>query len=1014
MASRKQSTRNSASATKADCHVLSSTTQFERWENRKAKRKHLFLGKSNNTQKGHAKRIPTNVLSCWEVNMGFDERGIISTDFNDVDSWLVRVTPCCHCITFQYDRPLKKSLKAFSSHHDIQIAERYQCQTLWATKGTRMSGTKNDIVSKRACPEALDDIPSECPLESGAKKQKNSSIDKEKIVPDVHISMSKAGLTLEDTSLETWEAMEQLEMKLKAKYEYDLSEYKIENAKLTAIAKTGVETVKEALLNEKLMAIAKTDTEKVKEALEEEFEEKCRQFEAEKGVLEVALEEKKQENVSLSLENQELDEKLQSAVAEKIRASSRTYVQQLEDCTRRNMQVGLNRKWAAERLADVIRKDAYGGLCGNHLEKTIHDEIQKANPYKDGMEVCRVLDMGSGQLNLSGLEMLRKGIEGDENGKVKYGGGWLSSKYFLQKAQKKVNEAAKLEIPFIEIPTPDLDGIVFKEGIDDFSKLLMFLLEMFKLDGIARDPTQPPVQIAATLDGADISRNVSHVTAGIKILDPRAIDPISHLPIGMDGSKKVQSRELCFPFKMILTRDTKSLYQEHFKDFFDFFGRLRDEGLPTHGIRPMMVSSPQDMSSIWKAIGRGGGCKNKTFFCYCCAATSKDSAKPRKIQCQSCIEKGRSKCYHSDMGDVSTLARLHGDLQEMTTTHQFLQFEDTSQTLAELQSHLDPSQFEKEKDQSNIDFVASSDHQKREHYLHYLKPDLSLLGLSLMGTYDERVGRLCTALELMTKKIDMETTMRITGEQAGALLMLRQAIPCILHCENRCGEKFIKMFLLEIFNHFDGDTDTQEQFLKQFEEFVNLNVLGKPWRKANWRLHTTENVDKQKTIGDQGMPNTHVRKFIDAFDELADNFMWHDEERKIKWKQCIAEWKLVMEMARQREDFSDEEIDQFGNQCDVFFELWVDLTQLQGMTNYFHMIGSGHMTYYLREWRNLYRYSQQGWEALNSLLKNIYFRRTQRGGHKGDGSTRNSKLEPIANWIQRRLFFMSKKYKNIQ
>jgi hypothetical protein len=121
-----------------------------------------------------------------------------------------------------------------------------------------------------------------------------------------------------------------------------------------------------------------------------------------------------------------------------------------------------------------------------------------------------------------------------------------------------------------------------------------------------------------------------------------------------------------------------------------------------------------------------------------------------------------------------------------------------------------------------------------------------------------------------------------------------------------------------------------------------------------------------------------------------------------------------MEMAHQRENFTDEEIDAFSTQCNNFFEVWVDLTGLEGMTNYIHMIGSGHMTYYLREWRNLYRYSQQGWEALNSLLKNIYFRWTQRGGHKGDGKSKNSKLPSIAKWLQWRLFFLSGKYKDIK
>jgi hypothetical protein len=202
--------------------------------------------------------------------------------------------------------------------------------------------------------------------------------------------------------------------------------------------------------------------------------------------------------------------------------------------------------------------------------------------------------------------------------------------------------AAREEISCHEIPDPELDGFAFKVGVaDDYSKLLILLLEMFKLDGIAKDSTQAPVQIACMLDVADISRKVSHVTAEIKILDPRAINHISPLPIGLDGLKKVQSWELCFPFKMILTRDTKSLYKEQFKDFFDFFGRLRDEGLPETGIRPINMASPQDMSSIiWKGIGRGGGYKVKTYFCYCCATTSKESATPRKLLCASCIEKG--------------------------------------------------------------------------------------------------------------------------------------------------------------------------------------------------------------------------------------------------------------------------------------------------------------------------------------------------------------------------------------
>ncbi len=80
------------------------------------------------------------------------------------------------------------------------------------------------------------------------------------------------------------------------------------------------------------------------------------------------------------------------------------------------------------------------------------------------------MDLGSGQLNLSGFELLRKGIEGDVNGRVKYGGGWLTTKYYLQQANTKVHAAAQLVISFQEVPTPDLDGFSF-----DYSKMLVSL-----------------------------------------------------------------------------------------------------------------------------------------------------------------------------------------------------------------------------------------------------------------------------------------------------------------------------------------------------------------------------------------------------------------------------------------------------------------------------------------------------------------------------------------------------------
>ena len=138
----------------------------------------------------------------------------------------------------------------------------------------------------------------------------------------------------------------------------------------------------------------------------------------------------------------------------------------------------------------------------------------------------------------------------------------------------------------------------------------------------------------------------------------------------------------------------------------------------------------------------------------------------------------------------------------------------------------------------------------------------------------------------------------------------------------------------------------------------------------------------------------------------------NERARKEAWDNCRTLWLGVMELARKKEDFSDEEIDDLQDKCDDFTEKWIKL--LPGdmaMTNYFHIIAAGHLRYYLQEWRNLYRYSQQGWEGMNSVVKSLLHKRSQRGGHGGKKDQKNSKSEPIARWSLRRMFFFSGEYK---
>ena len=112
---------------------------------------------------------------------------------------------------------------------------------------------------------------------------------------------------------------------------------------------------------------------------------------------------------------------------------------------------------------------------------------------------------------------------------------------------------------------------------------------------------------------------------------------------------------------------------------------------------------------------------------------------------------------------------------------------------------------------------------------------------------------------------------------------------------------------------------------------------------------------------------------------------------------------------RQKEDFTDADIADFATLCQQMGENWISLAGSKGMTNYFHLIISGHVTYFLKMWKNLYRYSQQGWEAVNSLIQSYFFRRTQMGGYNGSKTKAQSKLESIGDYLQRVFYWRSKK-----
>jgi hypothetical protein len=75
------------------------------------------------------------------------------------------------------------------------------------------------------------------------------------------------------------------------------------------------------------------------------------------------------------------------------------------------------------------------------------------------------------------------------------------------------------------------------------------------------------------------------------------------------------------------------------------------------------------------------------------------------------------------------------------------------------------------------------------------------------------------------------------------------------------------------------------------------------------------------------------------------------------------------------------------------------------VTNYIHVLASGHISYFLKKYGCLYLYSQQGWESLNSTIQTFIMQNSQRGGRNSGEGGRKSYIYPLVRLIIRDLLW---------
>jgi hypothetical protein len=143
---------------------------------------------------------------------------------------------------------------------------------------------------------------------------------------------------------------------------------------------------------------------------------------------------------------------------------------------------------------------------------------------------------------------------------------------------------------------------------------------------------------------------------------------------------------------------------------------------------------------------------------------------------------------------------------------------------------------------------------------------------------------------------------------------------------------------------------------------------------------------------------------MNKIDKLVDVCIVEEDQRR-KWMYAVTLYNNSMQILRKKTDYTDEEKKKFQLQIDKCYLVWRSMYGRDIATNYWHMLSAGHVLWFMNKMGNLHKYSNQGWEALNRLVKNYLDRRTNMGGGRDKSK---SKLKPLASLFMRRLFWTFK------
>jgi len=217
------------------------------------------------------------------------------------------------------------------------------------------------------------------------------------------------------------------------------------------------------------------------------------------------------------------------------------------------------------------------------------------------------------------------------------------------------------------------------------------------------------------------------------------------------------------------------------------------------------------------------------------------------FRCDRCKEKNRKRCYHWRVGDEDSILQFQEELRKMLEHYCRAFGGDIDEILTKTELIYNPSEVNRFGNKKNIDFDVTNERNSEEDvffFITLLNKELKLRKLRRHGTVEENRSQLKSHLMIEERLRRLQEAIQRTDEgKEAALLLIKQVVLCIMHAENRVGEKIITVLLSigAALHQSERASDSLARYAENVEHLVQKRILGTERRPKLWWLPLREN-----------------------------------------------------------------------------------------------------------------------------------------------------------------------------